>query len=46
MIKKVSHSIDSEVLKAFNKKAKENAINMSKWVEMKMKEFIEENKST
>jgi hypothetical protein len=44
MIKKVSHSIDEKVLAEFNKKAKENAINMSKWVEMKMKEFIEEVK--
>ena len=44
MIKKVSHSIDSEILKAFNKKAKENAINMSKWVQMKMEEYIKEDK--
>ena len=40
MIKKVSHSIEKEILEAFNKKAKENALNKSKWVQMKMQEYI------
>jgi len=43
MIKKVSHSIDIDVLKAFNKKAKENSINKSKWIENKMIEYLKED---
>jgi hypothetical protein len=40
MKKSAAYIIEKEVLEKFNKKARENAINKSQWVENKMKEFI------
>ena len=37
-------NIEDKVLVLFNKKAKENAINKSQWIQLKMEEFIEEVK--
>jgi len=33
--------VSEDILEAFNKKAKEKAINKSQWIENKMKEYIE-----
>lgn len=40
--KSAAYMIDKEVLEQFNKKAKEKAINKSRWIENKMKEYVEE----
>jgi metal-responsive CopG/Arc/MetJ family transcriptional regulator len=42
--KNTSFSINKEVLQEFNKTTVERCVNRSKWIELKMKEFIEENK--
>ena len=39
-----SYKIDINVLEDFNKKAKENAINKSQWLENKMAEYLKDNK--
>ena len=41
--KPVGYKVDEEVLKKFNEKSKQKAINKSQWLENKMKEFIEES---
>jgi len=40
--KPVAYKVDEDVLKEFNEKAKEKAINKSQWLENRMKEFIKE----
>jgi len=44
MRKTVTYTIDEEVLKEFKKCSDQNALNKSKWIVNKMKEYIEENK--
>jgi hypothetical protein len=44
MKKKVNFNINVEVLKEFNKNAKEKAINKSQFIENFMKQWIQENK--
>ena len=39
-----SFKIDITVLEIFNKRAKENAINKSQWIENKMAEYLRDNK--
>jgi hypothetical protein len=41
---KVNFNINIEILKEFNKIAKENAINKSQFIENYMKEWINKNK--
>ena len=41
MKKTVTYTIDENVIKAFNKETNFNSINKSKWIENKMKEYIE-----
>ena len=43
MRKPVAYKVDENVLKEFNKKAKEKAINKSQWLENMMKKFIKED---
>ena len=40
--KAVGYKVEDTILEEFNKKAKENALNKSQWLENKMKEFIQE----
>lgn len=40
--KSAAYLVDKEVLEQFNKIAKENALNKSKWIENKMKEYVTE----
>ena len=40
--KSVTYKIDPIVLINFNTKAKDNAINKSQWIEIKMKEYLKE----
>ena len=42
--KPAGYKVDDKVLEAFNKKAKENALNNSQWLENKMKEYVEKEK--
>lgn len=42
--KPVSYKITDTVLEAFNKKAKENALNKSQWINNKMEEYVDEQK--
>lgn len=44
---KANYTIDETLKKQFDTVAKENALNKSQWLQLKMKEYIEEvNKST
>jgi hypothetical protein len=43
MVKKpVGYKVEDTVLEDFNKKAKDNALNKSQWLENKMKEYLKE----
>ena len=43
--KPVSYKVDEEVLTKFNKLSKENALNRSLWLQIKMKEYTDKNKN-
>ena len=44
MVKSITFSVDDEVLDEFRTICKGRAINQSAWINLKMKEFIEEIK--
>lgn len=44
MRKKFSVTIDESILEAFRKAAEEDCINMSAWIESKIKEYVERRK--
>ena len=41
---KANYTIDEKIKKEFDKVAKENALNRSQWLQIKMNEYIEEVK--
>ena len=43
MVKSITFSVNDKVLNEFRTLCKENAINQSAWINLKMKEFIVDN---
>jgi len=41
---KANYTIDDKLKKEFDKVAKDNALNRSQWLQIKMNEYIEKNK--